>query len=349
MNAVSASRHEIDKDNRPGARPYCVHVAQRIQLSPSFIRLVFEGDDLVDFGTDGFDQRIKLLLPLEGNRWGDPDMCSPQAIQQGSWWERWCALPPKDRNPMRTYTIRAIDPQSRQLTVDCVLHSNPGPAGAFAQKAQPGDEIFIIGPDEHSIHSAEGIDFHPGDAKNLLLVGDETAVPGIGGILNSLHHASWHGHGTALLEIPDPEDIAALNQTEGFRNAEELGFTIDWVARSHPHDSKDSGIERGASLVTRMRAYAATNQAMLNQRRALSDGSSTQPIPLESRALEDVDVDKELLWEAPESAIGRPFYSWMAGEASVIRTLRRMIVQQYGVERSAVAFMGYWRAGKPEM
>ncbi|MFT8705381.1 siderophore-interacting protein [Bifidobacterium aquikefiricola] len=344
MNAIHVSSQRIDKDDRPGSRPYRVHVAQRIPLSPSFVRLVFEGDDLVNFGTDGFDQRMKLLLPLDGNRWGDPDMCSPQAVQQGSWWERWCALPPKDRNPMRTYTIRAIDPQSCQLTVDCVLHANPGPAGAFAQRAQPGDEIFVIGPDAHSIHSAEGIDFHPGDAKHLLLIGDETAVPGIGGILSSLHQASWHGQGMVLLEIPYQEDIAALKQTEGFRNAEDLGLTVDWVARSQSCHATEPTIERGASLITRMRKYAATNQTMLNPGRASANGAASQ-----SSALEDVDVDKDLLWETPESATGRSFYSWMAGEASVIRTLRRMIVQQFGVNRSAVAFMGYWRAGKPEM
>ncbi|MFT8593718.1 MAG: siderophore-interacting protein [Bifidobacterium sp.] len=344
MRPSNLSNDRHIKDDRPGARPYRVHVVKRIPLSPSFVRLVFEGDDLVDFGTDGFDQRIKLLLPLEGGRWGDPDMCSPQSIHKGSWWERWSALPPEDRNPMRTYTIRAIDPVSRQLTVDCILHDNPGPAGAFVWKAQPGDEIFVIGPDEHSIHSAEGIDFHPGDAKNLLLVGDETAVPGIGGILASLKNAAWRGHGVALLEVPDSRDMEALNQTAGFVDAAELGFTIDWVARSDSHRPGEPDIERGASLISRMRTYAATNLAMLSHGDASSNPSSRQSI-----ALEDVDVDRELLWETPESAIGRPFYAWMAGEASVIRTLRRMIVQQYGVDRSAVAFMGYWRAGKPEM
>lgn len=332
------------KDDRPGARPYRVRVAKRVALSTGFVRLILEGSDLVDFGTDGFDQRFKLLLPLEGNRWGDPEMCSPEAVKDGSWWQRWCALAPEDRNPMRTYTIRAVNPQAHQVSVDCVLHSNPGPAGEFARTAQPGDEIIIIGPDEHSIHSAEGIDFHPGDARNLLLVGDETAVPAIGGILSSLNAAGWHGHGTALLEIAHEDDITVLNATQGFCYASQLGFTVDWVARARGDSSVSSSIERGSSLISRMRAYAVTNSEMLRR-----SSPSAKAAPSNGVVLEDVDVDKELLWEVPESEIGRPFYAWMAGEASVIRTLRRMIVQQYGVDRSDVAFMGYWRAGKPEM
>ncbi|NTW42518.1 MAG: siderophore-interacting protein, partial [Cellulomonadaceae bacterium] len=41
-------------------------------------------------------------------------------------------------------------------------------------------------------------------------------------------------------------------------------------------------------------------------------------------------------------------YAWLAGEAGVIKTLRRHLVTGCGVDRKSVAFMGYWRAGRPE-
>ena len=63
--------------------------------------------------------------------------------------------------------------------------------------------------------------------------------------------------------------------------------------------------------------------------------------------LADIDVDRELLWEAPEDGQGE-FYAWMAGEAATIKALRRLLVSERGVDRRRVAFMGYWRAGQAE-
>lgn len=40
--------------------------------------------------------------------------------------------------------------------------------------------------------------------------------------------------------------------------------------------------------------------------------------------------------------------AWIAGESSVIKAMRRLLVNEYAVPKSAVAFMGYWREGKSE-
>jgi NADPH-dependent ferric siderophore reductase len=63
--------------------------------------------------------------------------------------------------------------------------------------------------------------------------------------------------------------------------------------------------------------------------------------------LEDVDVDRELLWDSPDP-VGQGFYAWMAGEAAAVKALRRAIVTDRGVDRRQVAFMGYWRRGQAE-
>ncbi|MGH8964779.1 MAG: siderophore-interacting protein, partial [Actinomycetes bacterium] len=44
---------------------------------------------------------------------------------------------------------------------------------------------------------------------------------------------------------------------------------------------------------------------------------------------------------------GEPLYAWLAGESSVVTTLRRHLVRDRGVDRRAVTFMGYWRRGRP--
>ena len=67
------------------------------------------------------------------------------------------------------------------------------------------------------------------------------------------------------------------------------------------------------------------------------------------RPLPDVDVDASLLWEVPERArAAGGVYAWVAGEAAVVRDLRRFLVRDVGLDRRSVAFMGYWRQGRAE-
>ena len=63
--------------------------------------------------------------------------------------------------------------------------------------------------------------------------------------------------------------------------------------------------------------------------------------------VEDVDIERESLWDVPD---GGPsgWYAWLAGEAGVIKRLRRYLVTERGVDRRSVAFMGYWRLGRAE-
>jgi NADPH-dependent ferric siderophore reductase len=41
-------------------------------------------------------------------------------------------------------------------------------------------------------------------------------------------------------------------------------------------------------------------------------------------------------------------YAWLAGEAGVVRALRRHLVTDRGLDRGSVTFMGYWRRGHAE-
>ncbi|WP_327674589.1 siderophore-interacting protein [Kitasatospora sp. NBC_00458] len=50
---------------------------------------------------------------------------------------------------------------------------------------------------------------------------------------------------------------------------------------------------------------------------------------------------------AAELPAGEP-YAWIAGEAATVRELRRHLVGERGIDRRAVCFMGYWRAGRTE-
>ena len=104
-----------------------------------------------------------------------------------------------------------------------------GPAANWALAAKPGDSITIIGPNNRAAHciTAEtysGIEWRPGLAQRVLLAGDETAVPAISAILESLP-AEITGH--AFLEVPEAGDFQDI--------ATDADIEITWLARGAAH------------------------------------------------------------------------------------------------------------------
>lgn len=292
----------------PAYRPFAVQVAGVAQLGPSFRRVTFRGDDLDEFASGGADQRIKLLLPLPGSGLAD---CPTGA----DWYAEWRALPVARRNPMRTYTVRAARPFQREVDVDFVLHGPAGPASQWAEGARPGDEAVLVGPNARFSGVAGGVEWRPpAGVGALLLAGDETAVPAMSAIAEGLPD------GTAarvLLEVPTEDDVLDLDVAADVR--------LTWLPRRQGAVSRP----RGALLTAAVCAAAAE----LGGPAAASDG-------------EDLDPDA-LVWEVPDEPAGSGVYAWLAGEAGVVTGLRRHLLRDAGFDRRSVAFMGYWRDGRP--
>jgi NADPH-dependent ferric siderophore reductase len=295
-------------------RVFFVQVRGLTRLSPSFLRVTFTGDDLDLFADNGFDQRIKLILPLaEYGLAPLPD--GPD------WYARWRELPDELRNPLRTYTARRVRPELREVDIDVVLHPphhGAGPVARWAAAVRPGDVAALWGPDVRYDGIQGGREFYPPDgAATVLLAGDETAVPAITGILERM---PAHCVGEALLEVPGAADVLPVRAPDG--------VAVTWLPRE--------GVAHGGRLVPEVRAAAG---------RLL-------PVPSAPRAaaerFDDVDVDVDELWEVPEETPATAVYAWLAGEAATIRTLRRHLVAERGMDRRSVAFMGYWRQGRAE-
>jgi NADPH-dependent ferric siderophore reductase len=300
----------------PTFRMFAVQVAGVRRLCPSVLRLTFTGDDLDRFADNGFDQRIKFFLPLENASYDELlDLGA-----SGDWYGHWRALPDDRRHPMRTYTARGVRPELREVDVEVVLHGDLGPASRWATAAKPGDELVLCGPNAAADGPHGGLDFvPPAVTDRLLIAGDETALPAIAGILERLPDDS---RGEVLIEMPSSHDRIDL--------AAPAGVTVRWLGRD--------GREHGALLIPAVRSAAA---------RMLPGQAPKGDVDLE-------DVDEDMLWEVPVDAEGRPLremaamYAWLAGESGVIKTLRRHLVTECGVDRKAVAFMGYWRRGRSE-
>lgn len=298
---------------RPAYRPYRAAVSAIRRLSPHFTRVSLRCDDFETFGTERLDQRIKLVFPL-----ADGSFCR---LESGDWYAEWRALPDERRNPFRTFTVRHVDQADRRLDIDFVVHdhdsADAGPASRWLAAATPGDELVIVGPDALSPANGVGIDWRPGEATELLIAGDETAAPAIANILETLP-AGRRAH--AFIEVPTERDALALDLP--------AGVAVSWIARGDG--------EHGSKLVPAVTAWLQRHPELV----AAAAAESAQ-------RLEQVDVDREILWERPEQAAGG-FYAWIAGESAAVKTIRRLLVRGHGIDRRRVAFMGYWRRGLAE-
>ncbi|MBW3091545.1 siderophore-interacting protein [Bifidobacterium sp. 82T10] len=325
----------MEATERPSFFPFRAVVAEKRRLAPHFMRVTFEGAELRDVLDAGYDQRIKVLLSLADDpRWERSPLLTDECREQGLWWDVWRGLPLDRRPVMRTYTVRAAG--DGRVVVDFVLHDDAGPAGTFAANARPGDMAVLVAPDARSAEYGGGIDFHPGDAGEVLLVGDETAAPAIGGILRSLAESGWNGSLTALIEVPCADDRLDLPVPGGT-------LTVEWIPRD--------GNRRGALLGERVNAYL---ERLGSSAGAPSDASTTGDVfgraqKGEATAFDEPDVDRDLLWETPDDARLTGFYAWTAGEAAMVRDIRRILLRDHGLDRSRAAFMGYWRDGKAEL
>ncbi|WP_439937429.1 siderophore-interacting protein [Nocardia sp. N13] len=270
-----------------------VEVVSVERLSPTFVRVGLGGPALADFGVDGprYDQRIKLVFPD----------------------------PASERGHMRTYTLRDVRGSGEQTTlvVDMVLHLEGdlvGPGSTWASTAAVGDRIGVLAPRRGFPFG--GIEFAPPPGAELLLVGDETAVPAICTVVEQL---PADARGTAFLEVPVAADVQDVRHP--------AGVDVVWLARE--------GEEVGAGLHDAVVAHLGVPGAILEV------------------APDEVDPD---LWETPSySSSGEDVgsdgvgvvgtYAWIAGESRMVTGLRRHLVNQLGFDRSQVAFMGYWRRG----
>ena len=235
----------------------------------------------------------------------------PELPEDPDWYGWWRGLPDDVRPPIRTYTARAVRPGRREVDVDVVLHGDAGPASRWATTAGPGDRLLVLGPDARYEGDHGGVEWRAAPGSPVLLAGDETAVPAICAILARLPEDA---HGEALLEVPHDDDALDVPAPDGVR--------LTWLARGHGAP--------GAALVPAVRDAAAR----------LHSGPSTVA-PAEPG-------DDELLWEVPDAAAPAAPYAWLAGEAGVIKALRRHLVGDLGWDRRSVAFMGYWRIGRSE-
>lgn len=175
------------------------------QLAPHMVRVVLGGTGFDTFTPGEFtDSYVKFVFVRD-----DVDVSSlPQPLTLDSF----KVLPPEQQPTVRTYTVRRVDPEARQITVDFVVHGEHGVAGPWAAAAKAGDTIHLMGP---------GGAYSPDPAADWhLFAGDEAGLPAISAALEALPP---NAVGKAFIEVAGPEDEVELNAPES--------VAINWIYR----------------------------------------------------------------------------------------------------------------------
>lgn len=143
-----------------------VEVRRTEPVTPHLVRVVVGGAELdgLDPGLPGAS--VRLLLPSSG-----ADLVMP------AWNGNEFRLADGTRPILRTLTPRRFDAGALELTVEIVIHDG-GPLSAWATAAAPGDPAAVSG-------TGRGYTIDPA-ADAFLLVGDETAIPAIGQLLEAI-------------------------------------------------------------------------------------------------------------------------------------------------------------------
>lgn len=198
------------------------------RITPRTARITFAGDALAELMEDRPDQQMKLCFPREGQevpRLPEPDADDTYGMR---WYESYLAIPEPERPLMRSFTVRAYDRRLGLMAVDFVLHGDEGPAARWGRDARPGDVLGMVGPSSMYARPLPAADW-------LLLAGDETALPAIGTLLESLPAGA---RAVVYAEVADEAEEQVLDSPGE--------VTVHWVHRDRGGTLTDA--VRGAGL-----------------------------------------------------------------------------------------------------
>ncbi len=192
-----------------GRPVHTFEVVRTEQLTPHIVRVVLGGSgNGTGFDTftpnDFTDAYVKIVFVKHS--------VDVAALRQPLTLDSFNDLPPEQRPAVRTYTVRSVDSDRRELAIDFVVHGEHGVAGPWALAAQPGQPAYLMGP-SGAYAPDPAADWH-------LMAGDEAALPAISAALEALPD---NAIGKVFIEVAGPEDEIPLKAPGG--------VGINWIYR----------------------------------------------------------------------------------------------------------------------
>lgn len=250
------------------------------RLTPQLVRVVLGGPGLDGFvlGEDA-DQYVNCSFLADDVPYSVP--FEDEAVRE---------LPREQRPFPRRITVRAWDPERRELTLDIAAHGDVGYAGRWASRAQAGDRLQLRGP-------AGGYRPHA-DADSYLLVGDESALPAIAACAEA---------------VPAGRSVVAVVEVEDAAGQVELtspgALEVHWVHRAGRHDGLDDLLAEAVAALPRPTGVVS----------AFVHGEAAATRAVRRVLLRDRIVDEERLSCSPYWRRGLDDEAWRAVKAAWVR------------------------------
>ncbi|ALL05909.1 phage tail protein [Pedobacter sp. PACM 27299] len=220
-------------------------VTRKEYLSPHYLRIYLTGPDISLLGNTTVGVNNKILIPApDVHKIHFPDF----DFQKAEW------IQPEEsvRPSIRTYTHRGINLTANEIWIDFVVHGDEGPASAWAIRAKEGSVLGVL------MHNGKSELYQ--QAAHYLLVGDATAIPVLGAILEDLPAAA---KGVCIIEVHGPQDeqFLATKASIDFiwlhNPAPEKGSKLPEIIREQalPEHSRFGYVAAEFSSVKAIRAY----------------------------------------------------------------------------------------------
>ncbi len=202
-----------------GRPVHTFEVVRSEQLTPHLVRVLLGGGGFDTFTPNDFtDAYVKLVFVKDGVDVG--------ALPQPLTLDSFKTLPAEQQPVVRTYTVRSVDHDRREIAIDFVVHGEHGVAGPWAAAARPGQPAYLMGP-SGAYAPDPAADWH-------LLAGDEAGLPAIGAALEALPD---NAIGKVFVEVGGPDDEIPLTAPPGVEvNWIYRGGRADLVPEDHAGD-----------------------------------------------------------------------------------------------------------------
>lgn len=163
-------------------------VCRKEYITPHYIRVFLTGNGVEQIADTTVGVHNKIFIPPKGiNKAYFPEFDAAT--------RHWIAQPEGVRPSMRTYTHRGIDLEKKEVWIDFVAHGDEGPASEWAINAKSGSVLGIM-------MKGRKKELYP-KAESYVLVGDATAIPVLGAILEDLPETA---KGICIIEVHGKED-----------------------------------------------------------------------------------------------------------------------------------------------
>ncbi len=185
-------------DSEDNLMAQILSVKSKFFVTPSMLRITFEGDCVQSFSEDFAGAYIKLEFTDKGQ----------SHFEKGA----------LGNATLRTYSIRRLDKSKSEVDVDFVVHGNSledGLASFWAQKSKEGERLSVRGPG--SIKTIES------NTDWCFIVADMTGLPAASTVLETLER---NKKGYAVFEVNTAEDIQQIDAP--------AGMEFHWVIKGQP-------------------------------------------------------------------------------------------------------------------